>query len=45
MQKDMQLASVSPYESGVGMPLTNSAKDLYRLAMREGYAIEDFSAI
>src|SRR5947209_179194 len=45
MQKDMHLASVSGYESGVAMPLTNAAKELYRLAMREGYANQDFSAI
>jgi 3-hydroxyisobutyrate dehydrogenase-like beta-hydroxyacid dehydrogenase len=45
MQKDMHLASVSAYESGVAMPLTNAAKELYRLAMREGDATEDFSAI
>ena len=45
MQKDMHLASVSAYESDVAMPLTNAAKELYRLAMREGYATEDFSAI
>ena len=45
MQKDLHLASVSAYESDVAMPLTNAAKELYRLAMREGHAIEDFSAI
>src|SRR5437660_9939888 len=45
MQKDMHLASVSAYESGVAMPLTNAAKELYRLAMREGHATEDFSAV
>jgi 3-hydroxyisobutyrate dehydrogenase-like beta-hydroxyacid dehydrogenase len=45
MQKDMHLASVSAYESGVAMPLTNAAKEMYRLAMREGYGTEDFSAI
>ena len=33
------------YESDVAIPLTNAAKELYRLAMREGYATEDFSAI
>src|SRR4029453_8762250 len=27
------------------MPLTNAAKELYRLAMREGHASRDFSAI
>ena len=45
MQKDMHLASVSAYESGVAMPLTNAAKELYRLAMREGHSGQDFSAI
>ena len=45
MQKDMHLASVSAYESGVAMPLTNAAKELYRFAMREGYSSQDFSAI
>src|ERR1700680_840734 len=45
MQKDMHLASVSAYESGVAMPVTNAAKELYRLAMREGHASQDFSAI
>lgn len=45
MQKDMHLASLSAYESGVAMPVTNAAKELYRLAMREGHAIQDFSAI
>src|SRR5207249_699262 len=44
-QKDMHLASVSAYESGVAMPLTNAAKEIYRLAMREGHATQDFSAV
>ncbi len=45
MQKDMHLASVSAYEAGVAMPLTNAAKELYRLAMREEHASQDFSVI
>ena len=45
MQKDMHLATVSAYEAGVAMPLTNIAKEMYRLAMRGGHAIDDFSAI
>jgi len=45
MQKDMHLASVSAYESGVAMPVTNVAKDIYRLAMRDGHDTEDFSAV
>jgi 3-hydroxyisobutyrate dehydrogenase/glyoxylate/succinic semialdehyde reductase len=45
MQKDMHLASVSAYESGVAMPLTNVTKEIYRFAMRGGHDTEDFSAI
>src|SRR5437016_12611533 len=45
MQKDMQLASVSAYESGVAMPLANVTKEIYRLAMRDGHHTQDFSAI
>jgi 3-hydroxyisobutyrate dehydrogenase-like beta-hydroxyacid dehydrogenase len=45
MQKDMELASVSAYESGVAMPLTNVSKEIYRLAMRGGQETKDFSAI
>jgi 3-hydroxyisobutyrate dehydrogenase-like beta-hydroxyacid dehydrogenase len=45
MQKDMQLASVSAYESGVALPVTNVTKEIYRLAMRDGRDTEDFSAI
>jgi len=41
----LHLASVTAYETGVALPLTDSAKELYRLAMRNGHAGEDFSAI
>lgn len=44
-QKDLHLAAESGYESGVAMPVTNAAKELYSLAMRQGHATEDFSAI
>jgi 3-hydroxyisobutyrate dehydrogenase-like beta-hydroxyacid dehydrogenase len=44
-QKDLHLASVSAFESGIAIPVTNAAKELYRLAMMEGHATEDFSAI
>jgi len=44
-QKDLHLASVSAFESGVAIPVTDAAKELYRLAMMEGHATEDFSAI
>src|SRR2546425_10863329 len=36
LQKDLHLAAVSAYETGAAMPLTNAAKELYRLAMRNG---------
>src|SRR5439155_21013416 len=45
MQKDMHLASVSAYETGVALPLTNVTKEVYRLAMRGGHETKDFSAI
>jgi 3-hydroxyisobutyrate dehydrogenase-like beta-hydroxyacid dehydrogenase len=41
----MHLASVSAYEAGVPLPLTNVTKEMYRLAMRDGHDTEDFSAI
>jgi 3-hydroxyisobutyrate dehydrogenase/glyoxylate/succinic semialdehyde reductase len=45
MQKDMHLVSMSAYEAGIPMPLTNLSKEIYRFAMRGGYDTEDFSAI
>jgi 3-hydroxyisobutyrate dehydrogenase-like beta-hydroxyacid dehydrogenase len=45
MQKDMHLATVSAYESGVAIPLTSMAKEIYRLAMRGGHDTEDFSVV
>src|SRR5689334_11277574 len=44
-QKDLHLAAVSAFDSGVAMPITNAAKELYRLALMKGHALEDFSAI
>jgi 3-hydroxyisobutyrate dehydrogenase/glyoxylate/succinic semialdehyde reductase len=45
MQKDMHLASVSAYEAGVAMPITNLTKEIYRFAMGSGCGTKDFSAI
>ena len=45
LQKDLHLAAVSAYETGAAMPLTNAAKEVYRLAIRDGRGSEDFSAI
>jgi len=45
LQKDLHLAAVSAYDSGVAMPVTNAAKETYGLAVRGGRGDEDFSAI
>src|SRR6266513_71013 len=45
MQKDLHLASVSAYESGVALTVTNVTKEIYRMAMRGGHETKDFSAI
>lgn len=45
LQKDLHLASVSAYETGAPMPLANVAKEIYRLAIREGEGDKDISAI
>ena len=45
LQKDLHLSALSAHEAGVAMPITNVAKDIYRLAIREGHGEEDFSAI
>jgi len=45
MQKDLHLAAVSAQESEVALPLASAAKEIYRLAARQGHAQEDFSAI
>jgi 3-hydroxyisobutyrate dehydrogenase/glyoxylate/succinic semialdehyde reductase len=45
LQKDLHLATMSAYETGAAMPLTNVAKEIYRLAIREGDGDKDFSAI
>jgi 3-hydroxyisobutyrate dehydrogenase/glyoxylate/succinic semialdehyde reductase len=45
LQKDLHLISVSAYEVGVAMPLTNVAKEIYGLAIRAGLGTADISAI
>ena len=45
LQKDLHLVSVSGYEAGVAMPLTNVAKEIYGLAIRNGLGTADISAI
>src|SRR6267154_2350612 len=41
MQKDLHLATVSAQETAVALPLASAAKEIYRLAARQGRAQED----
>ena len=45
MQKDLHLAAVTAYEQGVALPAGNLNKEIYRLAMQNGLADKDFSAV
>jgi len=45
LQKDLHLATMSAFETGVAMPLTNVAKEVYRLGIRHGLGDQDISAI
>ena len=45
MRKDLQLAAHTAYEHDVAMPMVNTAKEIYALAIRYGLGDEDFSAI
>jgi len=45
VQKDLHLAVISAQEVAVALPLTNTAKETYQLAVRAGYGSEDITAI
>jgi len=45
MQKDMHMAAVAAHEAGAALPLGNSVKEVFRLAMQQGLGEQDFSAI
>jgi 3-hydroxyisobutyrate dehydrogenase/glyoxylate/succinic semialdehyde reductase len=45
MQKDLQMASISAYESGLALPSVNVSKEIFALAMRYGFAGKDFAAL
>lgn len=45
MHKDLQMAAEAAYDSGASLPLENSAKEIYALAVRKGLGELDFSAI
>ena len=45
LQKDLHLAAQTAFEQGVALPSANTAKEVYQLAARYGFAEQDFSAI
>ena len=45
MHKDLQMAALTAYETGVPLPVANASKELYQLAVRDGLGEVDFSAI
>ena len=45
IHKDLHLAALSAYETGVAMPSLNTAKEIFALAKQNGYGKKDFSAI
>ncbi len=45
MQKDLQLASQTAYETGLALPALNVIKEIYALAIQNGLGEKDFSAI
>lgn len=45
MHKDLQLAAETAYETGIAMPVSNVTKEVFALAVKNGWGNEDFSAI
>ena len=45
LQKDLQLASISAYEHGIGLPAANLVKEIFALAKQAGLGEKDFTAI
>jgi 3-hydroxyisobutyrate dehydrogenase/glyoxylate/succinic semialdehyde reductase len=45
MHKDLQLASDTAYETGTALPLANLTKEIYALAVKNGFGELDFSAV
>ncbi len=45
MHKGLQLAADTAYEAGVALPAGNIVKEIYALAMRNGFGEMDFSAV
>jgi len=45
MHKDLHLAADTAYETGAALPCANVAKEIFALAMREGWGEQDFTAV
>ena len=45
MQKDLQLVDITAFENKISLPLSNIAKEVYGLAIKNGLGEKDFSAI
>ena len=45
MQKDLHLVDITAFENKVSLPLSNIAKEVYGLAIKNGFGEKDFSAI
>lgn len=45
MYKDLQLAADTAYETGVALPATNVAKELFALGIRQGFGEQDLAAV
>ncbi len=43
--KDLQQISETAYEAGAPLPMTNSVKELYALAKKNGYGKQDVAAV
>lgn len=43
--KDLQMALTAAYENGVSMPVAGVTKEVFQLAVRDGFGDEDISAI
>ena len=45
MHKDLHLVALTAYESGVALPTTNAAKEVFLQAKKSGLGEKDFAAI
>jgi 3-hydroxyisobutyrate dehydrogenase-like beta-hydroxyacid dehydrogenase len=45
MQKDLQLVDITAFENKISLPLSNIAKEIYGLAIKNGFGEKDFSAV